>query len=349
MRRRSPRMLSKASLIAAERKVEVKSVGGKKGSTVAFLNRKQKSRICIVRNVGGIGDILMITPSLRELKKRFPLSEITFAVDRHTTSGDHYYQLVKNAPFLDNIIDARYVNRELYDHVMDISAVCIPYERTDLPARNRIDLFAEHLGITSFANKMPFLELTSEEILSAKKELGTFVTDDCKLVMLSVGSMEGKRSWSQNKDEKWPSLVKAIRSQKPNIKFILNDFMNRVPSLRSKDYIYNVETTSVRELAAYMSLCDHFVGPDSGPMHIAGALGVPSTVMFGSIPPEARINYYPTHISVSTETLPCIGCWYKACPYNVKCMKDLKASRVATLINRSLSGRKDDKTIHLHM
>lgn len=332
MRRRAPRMLSRASLINTDREVVVKSLKGKKGSTMAFLKRKEKSRICIVRSVGGIGDVLMITPALRELKRRHPRSELTFAVDRHTTDGDHYYELVKNAPFIDNIIDARHVSNTLYDHTIDISAVCIPYERTDLPSRNRIDLFAEHLGITSFTNKKPFLQLTAEEVLLAKEKLSGFLKPGSQLVMLSVGSMEGKRSWAQDVDDKWPELVKEIKSKKPNTQFLLNDFMNRAPSLRNKDYVYTINTNSIRELAAFISLCNHFVGPDSGPMHIAGALEIPSTVIFGSIPPEARINYYEKHKSVKLSNLPCIGCWYKECPYNVKCMRDLNPKQVVQRI-----------------
>ena len=336
MRRRAPRMFSRTSLINTKREVVVKSLKGKKGSTMAFLKRKGKSRVCIVRSVGGIGDVLMITPALREIKRRFPNSHITFAVDRHTTNGDHYYELVKNAPFIDNIIDARYVEHSLYDHTIDISAVCIPYERTDLPARNRIDLFAEHLGVTHFSDKLPFLQLTAKEVLAAKQELGDFYDSNYKYVMLSVGSMEGKRSWAQAEDEKWPELVEAILSRKPNTRFLLNDFMNKVPSLRKKPYVYVINTNSIRRLAAMISLCNHFVGPDSGPMHIAGALKVPSTVLFGSIPPEARINYYENHTSVRLGNLPCIGCWYKECPYNVKCMRDLKNTMVASKVLEKL-------------
>ena len=271
MRRRSARIFAKQSLVSKTRKLIVKNPKGKKGSTISFLRRKNKSRVCVVRSVGGIGDVLMITPALRELKRRYPNSELTFAVDRHTTAGDHYYELVKNAPFIDNIVDARHVQHSSYDHTIDISAVCIPYERTDLPARNRIDLFAEHLGITHFSNKVPFLQLSAEEVSSAKDELGSFYNSDYKYVMLSVGSMEGKRSWAQSQDEKWPELVEAILARRPNTRFILNDFMNKVPSLRNKPHVHVVNTSSIRHLAAFISLCDHFVGPDSGPMHIAGA------------------------------------------------------------------------------
>src|SRR4029077_16371743 len=44
--------------------------------------------------------------------------------------------------------------------------------------------------------------------------------------------------------------------------------------------------TSVGELMALLSLCDGFAGNDSGSMHVAGALGIPTVGLFGSTNPE---------------------------------------------------------------
>ena len=107
MRRRAKHNLKKGFLIAGKRKTVVKSPLGGRGSSLRALKDSDRSSICIIRSVGGIGDVLMITPALRELKVRYPKSKLTFAVDRHTTSGDNYYELVKNAWFIDHIIDAR--------------------------------------------------------------------------------------------------------------------------------------------------------------------------------------------------------------------------------------------------
>jgi len=87
--------------------------------------------------------------------------------------------------------------------------------------------------------------------------------------------------------------------------------------------IYDASKTTVREMAALIQQCDLFVGPDSGPMHLAGALGVPSVVVFGAIPPQARINHYPTHKAVVLEGLRCLGCWYEQCPIKYRCMTAL--------------------------
>ena len=46
-------------------------------SLLRALKDSDKSSICIIRSVGGIGDVLMITPALRELKLRYPKSKLT--------------------------------------------------------------------------------------------------------------------------------------------------------------------------------------------------------------------------------------------------------------------------------
>lgn len=40
------------------------------------------------------------------------------------------------------------------------------------------------------------------------------------------------------------------------------------------------EDLDIRQLVALIERCDHFISPDTGPMHIAAALGVPTTAIF---------------------------------------------------------------------
>lgn len=86
---------------------------------------------------------------------------------------------------------------------------------------------------------------------------------------------------------------------------------------------YNGETsihnfagdTSIHETAALIELCDLFVGNDSGPMHIAAAVGTPVVAVFGPSNQQAWGPYTPPgeynpHKIVSRE-LPCMPCFYR--------------------------------------
>lgn len=297
---------------------------GSKTRLAQFLLKKPDARVCVIRKVGGIGDVLMLTPSLREIKRRFPKASLTFAIDMHTTGNNVYYELVRNAPFVDEIVDARYVQRGAYDFVFDASAVCLRYERPGLPEINRIDLFARAAGFTSLKSKRPFYEVEQQERIPHD---GKFY------VLLHTASNEEKRCWPI---ERYLQLIEQL--QDLPIVFLIADFNQKHHGWAKLANCRNISGCTVRELAAWIERADVFVGPDSGPMHLAGALGTQSIVLFGSIPPGARINHYPSHKAI-TSGAACAPCWYNKCPYDVKCMRDIEARLVASRIRRAYETR----------
>jgi ADP-heptose:LPS heptosyltransferase len=291
-----------------------------------------KARVCIVRSVGGIGDVLMTTPALRQLKQSFPQITLVYAVDRHRSSRDPYWNLVKNAPFIDEIIDARFVDRSKFDAVVDISSICIRYEHKALPPLNRIDLFARALGMNYMQSKVPFYKVEPAEKAKACSVIAPMRSKYKYVVALHTASFDGKRSWPASK---YVEMLKYAEIHNPEIGFLLFDF-NRVMPANQFSNVIDCSDTTVREMAALIKEADILVGPDSGPMHIAGAVGTPAVVAFGAIPPQARINYYPGHSAVVLTGLGCLGCWYAACPINTKCMTDLKMITVYEQMIRKL-------------
>jgi len=80
--------------------------------------------------------------------------------------------------------------------------------------------------------------------------------------------------------------------------------------------------TNLRELMATISLCDCLVTNDSGPMHIADAVGTPAVAFFGSTDsnwtgPQA------THHRVLQADVACNPCFLRECPLNRECMMSL--------------------------
>ena len=290
-----------------------------------ILAKGGKAKVCIIRKVGGIGDVLMVTPSLRQLREDFEDLDLTFAIDMHTTGNNVYYELMKNCPFVTKLIDARYVNHGEYDAVIDISSVCLRYEREDLPAINRIDLFARAIGIKCIQKKCSWYQVEENERQWAQQASKRHRRAGRKLVALHTASNEDKRCWPI---EKYIEIEKKAEQARWPVQFIILDFNNKYNNWDEHTNCSNWSHTNVRQMAALIAEADLFVGPDSGPMHLAGAVGIKSIVIFGSIPPEARINYYPTHEAVLLDGLSCLGCWYKQCPYDMKCMKDLNVDLV---------------------
>lgn len=100
--------------------------------------------------------------------------------------------------------------------------------------------------------------------------------------------------------------------------------------------------TSLRELISLVSECDVFVTNDSGPLHIAYAVGTPLVAIFGSTdpeltgpPPEAEGN---SNVVV-TPSLSCSPCFERICKNNdMRCMYAVTSDDVYLGIKKILPG-----------
>ncbi|OPY89245.1 MAG: ADP-heptose--LPS heptosyltransferase 2 [Syntrophus sp. PtaU1.Bin208] len=80
--------------------------------------------------------------------------------------------------------------------------------------------------------------------------------------------------------------------------------------------------TSLREAILLISRCSLFVSNDSGLMHVAGALGVPTVAIFGSTNPVTTSPSGRRTIVVRGKA-DCSPCLKKVCPTDFQCMKSI--------------------------
>ncbi|KKN45769.1 hypothetical protein LCGC14_0679920 [marine sediment metagenome] len=91
-----------------------------------------------------------------------------------------------------------------------------------------------------------------------------------------------------------------------------------------------VGNLSVPELAAVMKRSRLVISTDSGPMHLAGALGVPTVGVFRAIRTE-HANRYPSVKSIWSDGMGCNMCDWNRCQVNP--CRQLKAIKVEDIIN----------------
>jgi heptosyltransferase-2 len=77
--------------------------------------------------------------------------------------------------------------------------------------------------------------------------------------------------------------------------------------------------TTLREAISLISRCRLFISNDSGLMHVAGALGVPTLAIFGSTNPVTTSPPGEKSIVVHKD-LPCSPCLKTTCPTDFQCM-----------------------------
>jgi ADP-heptose:LPS heptosyltransferase len=86
--------------------------------------------------------------------------------------------------------------------------------------------------------------------------------------------------------------------------------------------------TTLLQLGALFRRCAFVVSNDSGPMHIAAAVGTPVVGIYGPTNPLLQGPYGGNHVVVRREGLECLGCNLTRCPIGHLCMKELTVDAV---------------------
>ena len=194
-----------------------------------------------------------------------------------------------------------------------------------------------HLVAALGANPEPLapqLAVTPEELAAAKKKFGLEKIDG-PIFGLNPGAEYGPaKRWPV---EKFTAAAKEIHRQ-TNCAWILfggkNDaattaqIESAIRNPQSK--IFNLAgKTSLRELMALLKLCRVLLTNDTGPMHVATALGTPVVVPFGSTSPELTGPGWPgdTRHRLLKSDAPCAPCFLRECPIDFRCMNRITVER----------------------
>jgi heptosyltransferase II len=88
-----------------------------------------------------------------------------------------------------------------------------------------------------------------------------------------------------------------------------------------------VGKTAIAALPALLSRCHLFVGNDSGAMHIAAAVGLPTVAIFGPTDPHGTAPITP-RCTVVQEKPHCSPCFLRRCPIDHRCMTSVRPEAV---------------------
>ena len=92
--------------------------------------------------------------------------------------------------------------------------------------------------------------------------------------------------------------------------------------------------TSLSELMALLKLCRVILTNDTGPMHVAAALGTPVVVPFGSTSPELTgpgLPGDPRNHLIKLDA-PCAPCFLRECPIDFRCMNGISVDSVVKAV-----------------
>ncbi len=94
--------------------------------------------------------------------------------------------------------------------------------------------------------------------------------------------------------------------------------------------------TTLDELMDTLATCDALVTNDTGTMHLAAFLGVPTVAIFGSTEPALTAPLGDFH-HVIRHKVECSPCFLRVCPIDFRCMLRIPPSQVAAALKSVLA------------
>jgi ADP-heptose:LPS heptosyltransferase/O-antigen/teichoic acid export membrane protein len=93
---------------------------------------------------------------------------------------------------------------------------------------------------------------------------------------------------------------------------------------------------SLPALAAFLRKCRIFIGVDSGPAHIAAAMGIPVVSLYSGTNSSRQWSPRGLQVSVFQKVTPCSPCELTDCPLNNECMRLIESNEVLAVIEKYL-------------
>ncbi len=341
---------------------------------MTFLARKR----IIIRMPNWIGDLVMATPILADLRKTFPNAHITAMCKapnsqllQHDPNIDELFSFHKVSGFgsrrqkreiIQKIRDGKYdlgilltnsfssawwfwqgnVKRRLgyrgqWRQLLLTDAIPLPKKLTNQHLVVSYKMLLEPLQIP-LSDSKPTLYLENKELDNARQLLAKRgIKKDHILVGINPGAAYGSaKCWLP---ERFRDVTQKLLED-PSITIVYFGDPTTAPLIKQicqnlPDRVINLAgVTSLRELACLIKLCDILLTNDSGPMHIAAALGTPLVALFGSTN-EITTGPYKTGIVIHKH-VACSPCYKRVCPIDFRCMKQIEVQEVLQTILKML-------------
>lgn len=189
------------------------------------------------------------------------------------------------------------------------------------------------LGIP-ISNTMPRIIVTEKEVRESRTLLyQRGYRDGQKLIGINPGAAYGSaKCWPA--DRYRALAIKLMKETDAKIVFFGDSSTKMIA--QDLPVIHLAGVTNLRELACLIQDCDMFVTNDSGPMHMAAAVGTPLVALFGSTD-DTLTGPYGQSESVINKRVACSPCFKRKCPIDFKCMNEISVDEVAERVKRGLN------------
>lgn len=317
---------------------------------------------------GGIGDAVLLALAINCLKRNYPDATITILAERRNAGIFTLMPVVNKVYCYDRPLEFLAVVRDSYDVVIDteqwhrLSAVVarlirapikigfatnerqlmfthsVPYSHDDHETESFLNLVNILCNETKILTHItaPFLTI-SEQVNSRTRSLLKPLQNKQYLVVFPGASVVERR-WGA---EKYREVARLLAGTGLPIVVVGSSVDQQdATSIAENLGISLAGTTSLAEAAAVIAGAALFISADSGLLHIAVALDVPTVSLFG---PGIAAKWAPhgDKHRIINHNLLCSPCTRfgttPPCPYNVRCMQEIKPTEVVEAVMQLIS------------
>ena len=212
-----------------------------------------------------------------------------------------------------------------------------------LPSAHQVHEYL-HLLVALGVNPEPLapkLAVTVEEVEAVKKKFGFDKTAQ-PIFGLNPGAEYGPaKRWPA---EKFIAAAKEIQKQTDCCWLIFGgkgdiELAGSIDSALRTPHstLHNVAgKTTLRELMALLKCCRVLLTNDTGPMHVASALGTPVVVPFGSTSSELTGPVFSPNAKILKSDAPCSPCFLRECPIDFRCMNGISVESVVEAVTQAV-------------
>ena len=247
----------------------------------------------LVRRRAALGDAIMATGVVRELKQRFPNSNIDVATE--------FLEVFNNNPHIRHLYHANAMpdpnKYEMYVNLDDCYELAKDMHYVDC-------YFYRAFGndIENIENKSPELHVTEQDLETANDFIAQHELDKyiCIHIRQWYWAMKNM-AW-----ETWYEVFEKLFTARADFKIVCvgseQDGMLDHPL-----FVDARGKLSLQQTRVLMDNADCFVGIDSGPYHIASASSTPIVSLHTHLLPE-RVAPRDKQVTVVKSKIDCVGC-----------------------------------------
>jgi len=264
--------------------------------------RKFTGKNLIVLDCVGWGDALSSLPAILQLCGQSP--EIEFNLELKLGYIQFLFQNIANLKLVKTDFIGQGSAAKDYDRIFrfsDVRCTSTNYLGREIAATMGVDFNA--------ALATRHLEQIAEKIVSTDA-----IYKELKNQKIAIFHMESLRSGFQGRGVTGSSSRLLMQEAKKSGFYIINigSESTHLDKLEARDLadLDLAGKASLEQIMGLMKIAKLFVGIDSGPLHIAQYLNLPTFALFGATSPVSKILNWANSASFMDWSLKCLGCYH---------------------------------------